>query len=1023
MVGAFCLTAWGKESSSHPILRIESGMHIDWTYPVSVDAKEQYAVTGSDDKTIRVWEVKTGTLVKVLRPPIGEGREGQIHAVAISPDGQTIVAGGWTGCPTKAMCNLSMYVFDRPSGRLVRRIAGLPDSVTRVMYSRDGRFLAAATAKGLRVYRTPDYALIAEDNSYDGATVPMDFDRSGRLVVGSRDKVIRLYDKDFRRIVIHSTAEFEPDLGEITDVKFSPDGTKIAVAFDGPRGIIIHEADGLKEIDLGPNSSIRYGVPVNEKGFTWTGRVSALAWSPDGQRLFAARSDFRRLEYNYREERDAHRKGREYYGKVPDPAPIGAQLDIWEWGTFGPKTVKLPVDAIESLYSLSDGRLLFLSGDPAFGILDAAGRVSLLQQPNHADLREAIFFGFMPLFGMTQPAINTPVLVSQDGAAVTFPYAGDDPTKSASFSVHERRFSLEPTGRNDLVEPLFDHRGDPFIRWQFPHARVEIGDLIVPSEQGEEAVGLAFTRDAKTDDVGEILVATAHQLQCYSRKGRVLWGTMTQENTVAINISGDHQIAVAAFATGVIRWYRMRDGQELLALFIDIPTQRWILWTPNGYFDASEGAENLIGWQVNQGSDKAALFFPASHFMEQFYRPEIIQEVLQSKSTDTDVLARVKGKASERVVVSRGFKLPPKATILSPESGVPIEVTEVPVQIQIEDQGGGIDELRLYQNGKLIASETFRGAPGSKKIHRRSLRVSVIPGQNRFRVVALSKDRIEGMADERTIEGRASGATPDGIQVRALPDKPVLHVLVVGLNQYKNPALNLNYALPDARGLQTFFDTATTQLFKSVKRYELYDAAATKVAILAKFQELQTSAPEDVVLIYLAGHGESVGDTWYFVPYEVTTPERDEVLAAKAFSSRELKEQVTKIKAQKVLVLMDSCKSGAALVAFAGRGIDDRRALAQLARATGTFLVAASTSEQVAGEVKELGHGIFTYALLQGLRGGADGGKQKDGVITVRELLAYVENQLPELSAKYKSQPQYPVVDSRGMDFPLAVVR
>jgi uncharacterized caspase-like protein len=66
--------------------------------------------------------------------------------------------------------------------------------------------------------------------------------------------------------------------------------------------------------------------------------------------------------------------------------------------------------------------------------------------------------------------------------------------------------------------------------------------------------------------------------------------------------------------------------------------------------------------------------------------------------------------------------------------------------------------------------------------------------------------------------------------------------------------------------------------------------------------------------------------------------------------------------------------------------------------------------------VKELGHGVFTYTLLQGLGGKAAGSGES---VTVRKLMGYIEEQLPEITKKYKQEAQYPVVDSRGMDFPL----
>src|ERR1043165_1330198 len=84
-------------SPEAPILRIETGMHTGPINRIDVDAAGRFLVTGSDDKTVRVWDLATGELLRVLRPPIGEGNEGKIYAVAIMPDGELIAAAGWTG--------------------------------------------------------------------------------------------------------------------------------------------------------------------------------------------------------------------------------------------------------------------------------------------------------------------------------------------------------------------------------------------------------------------------------------------------------------------------------------------------------------------------------------------------------------------------------------------------------------------------------------------------------------------------------------------------------------------------------------------------------------------------------------------------------------------------------------------------------------------------------------------------------------------------------------------------------------
>ena len=70
------------EPSSEPILRIETGMHIAKISSIAIDSRERYLVTGSLDKTIKVWDLQSGRLIKTLRPPVGIGDEGKISAYA-----------------------------------------------------------------------------------------------------------------------------------------------------------------------------------------------------------------------------------------------------------------------------------------------------------------------------------------------------------------------------------------------------------------------------------------------------------------------------------------------------------------------------------------------------------------------------------------------------------------------------------------------------------------------------------------------------------------------------------------------------------------------------------------------------------------------------------------------------------------------------------------------------------------------------------------------------------------------------
>jgi hypothetical protein len=94
------------EPLTAPILRLDTGMHTARIGQIGVDAAQGYLVTGSYDKTVRVWELASGRLLRTLRPPIGAGNEGNIYAVALSPDGSTVAAAGWTkamGSPTPSI--------------------------------------------------------------------------------------------------------------------------------------------------------------------------------------------------------------------------------------------------------------------------------------------------------------------------------------------------------------------------------------------------------------------------------------------------------------------------------------------------------------------------------------------------------------------------------------------------------------------------------------------------------------------------------------------------------------------------------------------------------------------------------------------------------------------------------------------------------------------------------------------------------------------------------------------------------
>jgi WD40 repeat protein len=145
------------------------------------------------------------------------------------------------------------------------------------------------------------------------------------------------------------------------------------------------------------------------------------------------------------------------------------------------------------------------------------------------------------------------------------------------------------------------------------------------------------------------VLGTGWTLRLFDRNGQEIWPARSVPGDAwHVNVTADGRLIVAALDDGTIRWFRVSDGAEVLALFIHPDGLRWILWTPQGYYDASTGADELIGWHVNHGYDRAPDFYPVSQFRERFYRPDVIQRVLQAPNLDVAEAVREadRGRAS-----------------------------------------------------------------------------------------------------------------------------------------------------------------------------------------------------------------------------------------------------------------------------------------------------------------------------------------------------------------------------------------
>ncbi len=659
------------------------------------------------------------------------------------------------------------------------------------------------------------------------------------------------------------------------------------------------------------------------------------------------------------------------------------------WSALGCREYTVASNTIYDIMSLPSRQgIAVATGEPSLAIIDGTGSVANKCDGVLSDLR-----GQSDIFA-----------VSSDASIVRFGlrvFGG-----SPMCLDLKRGILLDATGTKEglslarTVSRLFT-----VSEWKNSPAPT-VGGAPVDGAPGDINRSMGFSPDDQTAVLGSDGLVRAIDPQ-----GGIRWAKRSPAAVWSIVVSGDGRSVVAACGDGVIRWYRLRDGEHYLSVAMYSTDMRWIAWTPSGYFWTTTGADGLIGWHVNRGADQAPGFFPVSRFADKFNRPDVVRRCLEAAQSDTE-LAQELGLTQTIAQAMQGV---PRVRITAPDKAVtlPAGTELVTVEAAIENTGGGIDEVRVLVNGKALDG-TSRGLKAKAVTSTYRWDIPLAPGSTEVTVTAFSTRRTESLPETVTITVPERKAVAN------------LYGITIAVNAYQNPRYCLDGPVRDAEALVKAIDTGSKPLFGSIRWTHLRDAQVSRAAIHEAFAGVQKQAkPEDTLLVFYAGHGVmEESETGKIPKFYLVTPDilqmygHDDVLAEKAVSADHLRDWCRAVAAQKQVLLIDACQAGGAVEAIAMRGAAEERALAMLSRSAGATVIAAAGAQESASEVKALGHGVFTYALIEGLTGKARTG---DRPVTVRSLDSWVSQLVPELTKKHRTQMQVPTSSHRGQDFPLTL--
>lgn len=1007
--------------STRPILTPQQG-HPEGVRSAVFSPDGAFVLTAGD-RSACLWEAATGAELRRL-----VGHQEIVLSAVFSPDGTQVLT---------ASADRTARLWDPTTGRELRRFEGHARELTCASFAPDGsRVLTASLDGSARLWEASTGRELGQLRGHEGGVTSAVFSAdAARVLTTGIDRTVRTWEaasgRELHKVVV--------PIAPVKAAVFTPDATHVlavlgggAFLCDATTGEVVRRFVGHLE-DVSSVRLSRDGSQVLTASFDRTARrwdaatgrelqrfeghlqrLRTAEFSPDGTEVLTASADGTARVWDAQTGRETRR----FAGRAePTSGAVfaydgthllttgGEVAHLWDL-VSGQETRRFrrPRRPLQRACFTRDGAFLLTSGGPEAQLWETATGKEVRTFRGHTDIVLSAALSADGMEALTASADRTARLWSlADGREVRRFEGHTAWVTSAEFAPNGVHVA---TGSMDGDVRLWDRESGARVR-------------TIPT--GTQVACVAFSPDG-----GRLLAA------CYDGSAR-LWetssGTLVRSylgHASAIRaavFSPDGARILTTSADGTARLWDAESGRELQRLPLDSP---WELATfsPDGsrvlatsargaarLWDAATGRESCSllsfadgGWAVTdpQGRYDASAAGAVDGLHWVIGMEAIALDQLKARYYEPGLLAKHLGRDPGSLRDVEALAAPR----LHPE--VRVRRTGQRVEIALRNRGGGIGRVVVLVNGKERTADA-RGPEADPRVPTLLLEQDLgddprlLPGaSNRIEVFAYNE---EGYLSSRgvTLDLPQPGETRP----------PSLWAVVAGVSAYRGAALRLRFAAQDARDFATALRLASTSLFGAERTHValLTDAEARRQALVDAFADAGRAEAGDILVVYLAGHGVSTGDGFYYLTADAASTDLGDpaVRDASTLSSTELGTWISRIPALKQVLVLDTCAAGRLIEDLTGRRSVDAgqvRALERVKDRTGMFILAGCASDRVSYEATPYGQGLLTYSLLLGMRGGQ---LRANEFVDVATLFHYAADRVPEF-AKDVGGVQRPLV-------------